>query len=462
MNPLVTADYNAMFIVGLANAQLINENPSGQLIPQLATSWKPASGCLSWTLALRPGLKFSNGQAITPADVVWTFNQILAPKSQSPAASSFTGILKSVAATPGGNAVVFKLDKPYQDFPYLLTGANTWILPSGTNLASWITHPVGAGQFEIKQYTQGQGMTLTKNPNYWDASAVKLPGIDVKFYTNQQSEILAFQSRELDELHDVPVQQVGSTPHRVDTAGWEKFDGLVFNVTKAPFNDVKVRQAIAWALNRPTIVQEVYEGNAVVANDNATFPDYPVQPQGLTQRQANTAKVDQLLSGISTPIQFTITTYTNEQTLAQAIQQQLDATGKFKVSLDVMSEGAYYGGNPATSPWVSAPVTIADWADRLPAQLESLLYAKGSSWNASHYANSQLDSLTTQYEQATDTATRQKLANQIAQIEWTDVPVVATAFQKNTLILSPHVQGDFVNGQNFDGGFDFRGISVSG
>jgi peptide/nickel transport system substrate-binding protein len=460
IDPLTTADVSAMTVVGLSSAQLVDDNTSGTLIPQLASSWKVSANGLQWTFDLRSGAKFDNGKPVTPADVVWTFDQILAPKSQSPAASSFTGILKSVKAG-SGSTIVFRLAKKYSDFPYLLTGANTWILPSGTNLSAWIKNPVGAGQFVLEKYTPGQGVTYKKNPYYWDASAVKLSGIDVKFYNSTQSELLAFQGGQVDEVNGIAPQQVGSTAHRVDVAGWEKFDALVFNVTKAPLDNVKVRQAIAWALNRKQIVSAAYEGQAVSANDYPTFPDYGVQPKGIAQRSQNLSKVKQLLSGISTPVTFTITTYTGEQTLAQAIQQQLDATGDFKVSISALSEGAYYAGSNSTTPWLNAPVTITDWADRLPSQLESLLYAKGAAWNASHYASSQLDSLTSQYEGTTNTATRQKLANQIAEIEYTDVPVIIPAFDKLTLILSTKVKGSFTDGQDFNGGFDFRGISVS-
>jgi peptide/nickel transport system substrate-binding protein len=460
IDPLTTADANAMFIVGLASAQLVDENVSGKLVPQLASAWHASSNGLTWTFDLRAGAKFSNGAKVTPADVVWTIDQILAPSSQSPAASSFTDILKSVKAG-SGNTVVFKLSTKYSDFPYLLTGANTWILPAGTDLSSWITNPVGAGQFVLENYTAGEGVTFKKNPDYWDASAVKLSGIDAKFYTSAQSELLAFQAGEVDEVaNGIAPQQVGSTPHRVDVAGWEKFDGLVFNVTQPPLNNVKVRQAIAWALNRKEIVSAAYEGQAVVANDYPTFPDYGVKPQGIPQRGQNLTKVKQLLAGVSTPISFTITTYTGEQTLAQAIQQQLEATGDFTVTINALSEGAYYAGSNSTTPWLNAPVTITDWADRLPAQLEALLYAKGAVWNASHFANAQLDSLTTQYEGTTNPATRQKLANEIAQIEYNDVPVIIPAFLKQTLILSSNVKGSFVDGQDFNGGFDFRGISV--
>jgi peptide/nickel transport system substrate-binding protein len=357
---------------------------------------------------------------------------------------------------------VFTLATPYSDFPYLLTGANTWILPKGTALNTWINHPVGAGQFILEKYTPGQGVTYKKNPDYWDASAVKLSGIDVRFYSSLQSELLAFQSGEVDQVSGTGItpKLVGSAPHRVDTAGWTKFDGFVFNVTQPPFNNVKVRQAIAWALNRQEIVSAAYQGQAVVGNDIPTFPNYSVQPQGIPQRSQNLATVKQLLAGVKTPISFTITTYTDEQTLAQSIQQQLQSTGDFKVKIDALSEGAYYAGSNSATPWLNAPATITDWAVRLPSQLYALLYAKGAVWNASHYDNPQLASLTSQYEATTDATKRQTLANQIAKIEYTDVPVIITAFQKTVLILSPKVQGSFTDGQDFYGGFDFRGISV--
>jgi peptide/nickel transport system substrate-binding protein len=127
-----------------------------------------------------------------------------------------------------------------------------------------------------------------------------------------------------------------------------------------------------------------------------------------------------------------------------------------------MTEAQYYGGSNSTTPWLNAEVTITDWADRLPAQLESLIYATGSDWNASHYSNTTLDKLTTEYEGTSDAATKASLASQIAEIEWTDVPVIVAAFEVDYVYLSKAVQGSFPNGQEFSGDFDFRGVSVSG
>ncbi len=195
-----------------------------------------------------------------------------------------------------------------------------------------------------------------------------------------------------------------------------------------------------------------------MGDDFVTFPDYGVQPKGVTSREPDIAKVRQLLGGRT--ISFTITTYSGEQTLAELVQQELNATGSFSVKLNVMTEAQYYAGT-ATSPWLDAPVTITDWADRLPGQLYALMYAPGSDWNASHYANSRLGSLAAQYEATTSAAQRQSLSDQIAQIEWSDVPVIVPAFSENDIYLSNAVHGTFPNGQQFSGGFDFRGITVT-
>lgn len=460
IDPLSSADFNAMFLVGLASAGLIIQSPTGKLEPQLATSWSPSSNGLTWTVQLRPGAKFSDGKPVTPADVVSSFQAIIAPKSQSPAKSSFDGILKSVAAG-SGDAVVFTLAQPYQDFPYLLAGANTSILPAGTDTTEWIKHPVGAGQFLLKKYTPGRGVTYVRNPRYWDASHVKVDGVDVTFYSDMQTQLLAFQSGETDQIGGTPsvTAALAKGTYTAQTAGWTKYDGLTFDTSKAPFDDVHVRQAVAYALDRAAIAKTIYGGAARVGNDFATFPDYGIQPAGLAQRTQDAAKVKELLKGRT--VRFTITTFAEQQPLAELIQQQLRAVGGFDVTLKVLPAAQYYGGSSSTTPWLNAPVTLTDWGERLPSQLIGLSYRTKAIWNAARYSNPKLDSLVTQFESTSDAGKRQDLANQIATIQQTDVPTIVAAFKRNALYLSKKVHGTFPNGQQFSGGFDFRGITVS-
>ncbi|WP_144713366.1 ABC transporter substrate-binding protein [Curtobacterium pusillum] len=460
INPLTTSDYNAMFLVGLASEGLLSQDAKGTLEGRLAKSWKPSSDGKTWTVTLRDGLQFSDGTALTSKDVVATFDSIIGKDSQSPGKSSFDGILSSVTAD-GDSAVTFALAKPYADFPYLLTGSNTTIQPAGFSASTnWAKKPVGAGQFVLSKYSAGQGVTFTKNPKYWDAKDVKLSEVDVKFYADDQAQLLAFQSGEIDQIASSPTATatLKGTAVKETKPYYNKFDGIFIDVTKAPFDDPKVREAFALALDRKAIVKTVYGGDASVGNDTTFFPSSAIQPKGLEQRSQDESKVKELLGGKT--VSFTITTLDAEKALAQVVQQQLEAVGGFKVTLKVLTSAEYYADGDDT-PWLNAPVTITNWAQRLPAQYVDLIYRSGAAWNASKYSNPELEKFVDQYESTTSDSERQDLANQIATIEWTDLPVIVPAFASSKILLQEHVTGTFRSGQDFPGGFDFRGIGVS-
>ncbi|GGF22313.1 ABC transporter substrate-binding protein [Subtercola lobariae] len=461
IDPETVSASGAMLIVGLASEGLISQDSKGTLEPRLASSWAASSDGLTWTITLRDGLKFSNGDPLGAADVVATFNSITGPDSQSAGASSFEGVLKSVAAGSTPNTVVFTLDSPFSDFPYLLTGSNTTIQPAsykqGTN---WIDNPVGAGQFLLQKYTPGQSVTYIKNPDYWDAADVKLSAITVNFYADEQAQLLAFQSGEIDQINDsaTVASTLNLADYRQTAPSYTHFDGLFFDVTQAPFDDVSVRQAVAWALDRKAIVQSVYGGQATVANDNEYFPNFSVQPTGIPQRDQDLDKVKQLLGGKT--VKFTITTSTDHKTLAEVVQQQLNAIPGFDVDIQVLTSAQYYADGSST-PWLNAPVTITDWAQRLPSQFVNLIFKSGAVWNASKYSNPQLENLSSQYDAAAAAPEKQTLANQIATIENNDVAAIVPAFATGSSVLQKSVQGDFAAPLDFPGGFDFRGISNS-
>jgi peptide/nickel transport system substrate-binding protein len=460
INPLTTSDYNAMFIVGLASEGLLSQDAAGKLEGRLAKSWKDSSDGRTWTVTLRDGLEFSDGSSLTSKDVVATFDSIIAKDSQSPGKSSFDGILSSVAAD-GDTGVTFSLAKPYADFPYLLTGSNTTIQPAGFQASTnWAKKPVGAGQFVLSEYSAGQGVTFTKNPKYWDAKDVDLQKLDIKFFADEQAELLAFQSGEIDQITSSPTvaTTLKGSDHKETEPYYNKFDGIFLDVTKAPFDDPKVREAFALALDRKEIVKTVYGGDAAIGNDTTFFPSSAIQPKGLEQREQDTAKVKELLGGKT--ISFEITTLDSEKELAQVIQQQLEAVGGFTVTLKVLTSAQYYADG-ADTPWLNAPVTITNWAQRLPAQYIDLIYRAGAVWNASKYSNPKLEDLVDQYESTTSESERQDIANQIGEIEWTDLPVIVPAFASTKIVLQQRVTGTFRSGQDFPGGFDFRGIGVS-
>lgn len=456
IDPLTVADYNAQIISGLVTEPLVSLDAAGELHPRLATEWTASDDGLTWTITVRDGALFNDGSAVTSADVVATFESITAADSQSPGRSAFDGILESVSAD-GDDAVVFTLVRPFSDFPLLLTGTNTGILPADYEPGTWLDEPVGAGQFLLEDYTIGKGATYVKNPDYWNADEILLDGVELKVYGDTQATLLAFQAGEIDRIgltSDVAAT-IDADDYDIISSGYNKIDGIFLDVTTAPFDDPAAREALAWAIDRQGLIDDVYEGNADIANDTTFFPDYDPQPTGLDQREQDLDRVADLLDGRT--LSFTITTA--NQLFGEVLQQQLNAVDGFEVELEVLTSEQYYAEGDST-PWLNAPVTVTNWAKRVPSQYVSLIYADGAAWNASRYANPELEKLAVAFDATTDAAERQDLADSIAEIEWQDLPVIVPAFSKAQSLQDTRVEGEFAGALDFYTGYDFSGISI--
>ncbi|NYD67692.1 ABC transporter substrate-binding protein [Agromyces atrinae] len=456
IDPLTAADQSAMAITGLVTEPLVSLTRDGELMPRLAVDWTASDDGLVWTIELRPDARFNDGSPVTAADVVSTFDALIADDSVSPGHGAFVGIVESVAVGDE-DSVEFTLSRPFSDLPILFTGTNTGILPADYEVGSWLENPIGAGQFLLEDYTIGVGATYVANPDYWNADAIELDGVELKIYDDFAASVLAFQADEIDRI-GLTVESASTidvSQYETISSGYNRFDGIFLDVTAPPFDDVAVREALAWAIDREALVANVYEGNADVANDTTFFPDYSPQPSGLVQREQDLEMVAELLGG-RTP-SFTLTTA--NQLLGEVLQQQLNAVPGFEVGLEVLSTEQYFADGEA-SPWLTAPVTVTNWAKRVPSQYVSLVYGAGAPWNASHYANPALEELTAQFDATTDAVARQELADRIAHVQWSDVPVVIPAYSKSQALQNPRVKGEFIGAIDFYTGYNFAGISI--
>lgn len=438
LDPLTAVSPSEQQIASLVAEKLVAITRDGAVEPALATEWRSSADGLTWSVTLREGTEFNDGAPVTADDVVATFESIVAEDSVSPAKSSFAGVLDSVRAV-GEREVEFALARPFSDFPRLLAGTNTWILPAGHEPGTWVENPVGAGQFVIEEFSSQSGVTLAKNPRYWNAEDILLDGVELKVYSDDQASLLAFQAGDIDRIAvsaDV-LATVDEAEYNLSSSGFSHFWAIHFNVTTPPFDDATIREAVAWAIDRDDIVERVFNDSAEAGNDTPFFPDYTPRPEGLEQREQNLERVAELLAGRT--VSFTITTL--NQLYGEVVQQQLDAIDGFDVELEILSSEQYYAEGD-NSPWLNAPVTITSWSKRVPSEYFSYIYETGSSWNASHYANPTLDALAVDYDAATDPAELQRLANEIGRIQWSDVPAVIPAFAQSQTLVNKRVQGD--------------------
>jgi ABC-type dipeptide transport system, periplasmic component len=193
-----------------------------------------------------------------------------------------------------------------------------------------------------------------------------------------------------------------------------------------PFDDVRVRRAVALAVDRPNAMQTLLGGNATIGNDHPLAPIYPVAVS-LEQREQDLAQARALLAEAGYaegfPIDLHVGRLAELPQYAEMLQQMLGQVG-INVSLKVEPLNVYY------SHWTDVKFGVTDWASRAtPGQFLNAAFRGGVDWNAPKWANDRFDSLLDQFESTADEAERKRLAEDLAAILQDEVPAVIAYFK---------------------------------
>lgn len=310
LNPVTALDQPSRTVLSLLNADLVHINRATQMTePALARSWKISRDGLHYTLTLRRGLRFSDGQPFDASDVVFTFHAYLDPKIESPQRDLLIVGGKPISVRQlGPYKVEFDLTEPYAPAERLFDSIA--MLPrhllekpyhDGTIAQSWnLNTPAnqiaGLGPFRLKSYAPGQGITLERNPYYWkiDSAEHHLPYLDEVHFLivpSEDAEVIRFESGDLDVLspfsasnYSLLARQQASRGYRLYDLGPSlEYNFLFFNLNDLPasaspvlsmeqtwFRDVHFRQAVSVAIDRDAIVRLVYQGRATPLWGNVT------------------------------------------------------------------------------------------------------------------------------------------------------------------------------------------------
>jgi peptide/nickel transport system substrate-binding protein len=452
VNPLTVADAGGLCMLNQTGEFLIfDSNLKLALQPMLALSWTPNKDGSVWTFKLRQGVKFHNGASMTADDVVYTFQQLADPKNASNALSTFTSVL-----TPAGvkkvdaYTVEFHLEAPNGNFPYLVSSDNynAIIVPKGTDFAKWQKTFVGTGAFKLGSYTQNVGASFVPNPDYWGTKPL-LSQTSFKFYSSQQPMILALQGNDVDVVAQfVPAgatSLLNSSSYKIIKLNSSNHRELSMRNDQPPFNDPRVRQAVAYSLDRAGMVNALLSGDGKVANDYPFGPRFPSTDTSVAQRAQDISKAKQLLQAAGhTSVSATLATEIYEEIpqLAQVIKADLAKSG-INVNLKIEQQSAYYGkATFGNSDWLDATMSLVDYGDRgVPnVFLEAPLTSNGP-WNAAHFKNKQYDNLVKQYVAALDLQSQKQVAGQIEQLLLNETPLVIPYWIDGLTASTPGVSG---------------------
>lgn len=271
MDPILVSQNADVWVMNNINAQLVrNTREATGIEPDLAESWTVSEDGLTYSFTLRDGAKFSDGSAVTAGDVKFSIER-LRDGEGSVFGSMFTVI--SGIEVPDDRTVVFTLTEPTTPFLSILALFAAAILPESAVTADYEAFsekPIGAGAFRIAEWRRGDRIVLERNEHYWEAGLPKLAGVEWIYVPNDNTRILQLQAGEIDAMIFVPfnrIAELDADPNiNVNLDPSSRMDHILINHSQAPLDDVRVRKALAKAIDIDAIIKAVTFGYGTPAN----------------------------------------------------------------------------------------------------------------------------------------------------------------------------------------------------
>jgi peptide/nickel transport system substrate-binding protein len=422
---------------------LVRVAPDLSVVPELATAWS-SDDAKVWTVQLRKGVKFHNGKDFNADDVVATFDRLVDPEVASAAKSAFSFLEKGATKKVDEYTVRFELNRPLGDFPYSLNTYQAAILPADWP-GDFAKNPIGTGPFRLVNYVPKQSAEFERFDGYWESGLPYLDKVRIIYFEDIGAQITAMQSGTVDMMQTIPLDsivplQAGSNDVTFLSASSASYAQLAMRMDQKPFDDKRVRQALAYCLDRDLIVKNLWNGYADIGNDHLIAPIYPLSKGvHLTQRRQDYDKAKALLAEAGYPDGIDLELRTHAifglPQYAQAVQE-MAKPANIRIELKVEPDDIYY------QHWTTIPLALEAWIHRpSPGQLLNVGYSCGADWNVPHMCIEAFDKLVNELDATVDETKRAEIAGKIAEIMNDETPAIISFFYKTTRAVRNHVQG---------------------
>ena len=423
---------------------LITLDAEQNLVPSLAHTWTVADDGLSVTFELREGVRFSNGKELSAEHVVAVFERLIDPETGSGNAYRMAGVTSIDA--PDALTVVLTLDAPNPSLLGHLASSNPLGVfdPAGVEDGTINTRPIGTGPFMITDYQPGTRVLLERNPYYWDEGLPYLDAVDIRIIGDETVRRTALVTGDIDWAFSVPPQAVDELDARDDVvidsiaAGAYYYIGV--NMMEGPLADVRVRQAISYAINRDNIAAAAEFGNAAVTQDpipSTSAWDFSYTPYSYDPERARA-----LLAEAGYPDGFELeimpnSVMDNTVRAAQVIQADLAAVGiRSSIRALEWAEWLQEQGEGNYDTYVCSWNGLVDPDDFYYAQ-----HRTGEVFNFTGYSNPSVDELLDEARMVTEFDKRRVLYEEINRQIVDEAPYIYLYNPLEIHAYSPDVMG---------------------
>jgi peptide/nickel transport system substrate-binding protein len=444
LDPAVSSAYSSFAVLANVVEPLTSFDDNVKLIPWLAESWEQSADGLTWTFHLRKGVKFSNGREMTADDVKFSFDRILDPKIGSGWVNNVGGSDAKFAAVDPYTFTI-TTSTPNGILPITLAGSSQGVVAKeSVGKDGQIVVPIGTGPFVISDVQGTTSMTLKKNPTYWQQGMPYLDEIDIKVIADETVRESALLGGEVDWILDPPPQDYQALKDNkdvvVDAKPLLQYSYIGVNTRKKPLDDVRVRQAISYALDRQQIC-EAGDFGLCTPIDGPTGPGSPWYFDYAPYKQ-DIEKAKALLTEAGYPDGFDLelmptSAYPVTVRQAQVVQQQLAAIGiRATINAPEWAQWLELEGKGNYQTYVCGWLGLND-ADNY----YYLQHRTGQVFNFTGYSNPELDKLLDEGRSISDFDKRYAIYKQANKILVDDAPYIYFYAPLGVRAYKPYVKG---------------------
>ena len=449
---------------------LVAEHPSGSgVAPGTAERWETSPDGLTWTFHLRANAKWSNGDPVTARDFVRSYERFLSPSIGSQYAEFLhhvvgarefnKGELKDFSQTgfsaPDERTLVIRLKAPvpfllesmkhYAWFPVHIATVEKFggLARPGTQ---W-TRPgnfVGNGPFVLSEWKPNQHLLVTKSPTYWNTAATHLDGVKFLPVDNAETEERMFRTGQLHVTNSLPLPKIpvyrDQHPNEFRSDDYYSIAFVRVNTTRKPLDDVRVRRALALALDREAYVKMLEGGQEPAYHFTPKSPAYASR----AHFSRNVEEARRLLAEAGYPegknfpqIEFLYVTSNAGKQMAEVLQQMWRTGLGVNISLRNEEWKVYLASQES----MNYALCRAGWTADYPDPHTFLdMWISGGGNNLTGYANAEYDRLLASALSSSDETARMEIYQQLDAFLVRDLPVIPINFSKTIRAVSPKVK----------------------
>jgi len=415
---------------GAMSNSLTEVDAKGNIQPDLAESMEPADKTATWIFKLRKGATFHNGKDVTADDVIASYRHHMGADSKS-AVKSVLASIKDIKAD-GKSTVIFTLDGGNADFPYLTSDYHIPIMPAKSDgTADWQSN-VRTGPFTFVSWEPGVRAKLKRNPNYYESGKPYFDEVEFLSIGDVTARINALTTGEVHwisrpDLKTLNLLQRNPDIKITEVTGYGHYT-FPMDVTAKPFDNVDVRTALKWAINREEIAKKVFLGHAVPGNDNPIAPSvkFASDPQPKYTYDVDKAKFHLKKAGLSNlkvDLSVADAAFNGAVDAAVLYQESAKAAG---IDINVVREpnDGYFD-----NVWLKKPFVADYWSGRPTCDwMFSVTYAKGAAWNETKWANPRFNELLVAARGETDEKKRAGMYAEMQQLVHDDCGQIVIVF----------------------------------